>query len=81
MTGKVVLIVASHPDDEVLGVGGTACAHATADDTVEVIIVAEGATALVTKDALGTARFVDRAATLEGALGLGFAQELRWSGM
>ena len=44
MTGKVVLIVASHPDDEVLGVGGTACAHATADDTVEVIIVAEGAT-------------------------------------
>lgn len=44
MTGNVVLIVASHPDDEVLGVGGTACAHAAAGDTVEVVIVAEGVT-------------------------------------
>ena len=43
MTGKVVLVVAAHPDDEVLGVGGTACAHAAAGDTVEVVIVAEGA--------------------------------------
>ena len=44
MTGKVVLIVASHPDDEVLGVGGTTCAHAAAGDTVEILIVAEGIT-------------------------------------
>ena len=44
MTGKVVLIVASHPDDEVLGVGGTTCAHAAAGDTVEILIVAEGVT-------------------------------------
>ena len=44
MTDKVVLIVASHPDDEVLGVGGTACAHATAGDRVEVVIIAEGST-------------------------------------
>lgn len=42
MTSKVVLVVASHPDDEVLGVGGTTCAHAAAGDTVEVVIVADG---------------------------------------
>lgn len=44
MTSKVVLIVASHPDDELLGVGGTACAHAAAGDRVEVVIITEGAT-------------------------------------
>jgi len=43
MTSKVVLIVASHPDDELLGVGGTACAHAAAGDRVEVVIITEGA--------------------------------------
>ena len=44
MTRKVVLVVASHPDDEVLGVGGTTCAHAAAGHTVEVVIVADGVT-------------------------------------
>ena len=42
MTDKVVLVVAAHPDDELLGVGGTTCAHAAAGDRVEVVIVAEG---------------------------------------
>lgn len=39
-----VLIVAAHPDDEILGVGGTACRHADNGDVVHVLIVAEGAT-------------------------------------
>jgi LmbE family N-acetylglucosaminyl deacetylase len=39
-----VLIVAAHPDDEVLGVGGAAARHAAAGDVVSALIVAEGAT-------------------------------------
>ena len=41
---KVILIVAAHPDDEVLGCGGTIARHADAGDQVQVLIVAEGAT-------------------------------------
>lgn len=39
-----VLVVAAHPDDEVLGCGGTIARHADAGDHVQVLIVAEGAT-------------------------------------
>ena len=39
-----VLVVAAHPDDEVLGCGGTIAHHADAGDQVQVLIVAEGAT-------------------------------------
>jgi N-acetylglucosamine malate deacetylase 1 len=41
---EIVLIVAAHPDDEVLGVGGTAARHADVGDDVHVLIMAEGAT-------------------------------------
>lgn len=41
---KSVLVVAAHPDDEVLGCGGTIAAHADNGDQVYVLIVAEGAT-------------------------------------
>ena len=39
-----VLVVAAHPDDEVLGCGGTIARHACNGDHVQVLIVAEGAT-------------------------------------
>ena len=39
-----ILVVAAHPDDEVLGCGGTIARHAEAGDPVQVLIVAEGAT-------------------------------------
>jgi LmbE family N-acetylglucosaminyl deacetylase len=39
-----VLVVAAHPDDEVLGCGGTIASHVDAGDQVQVLIVAEGAT-------------------------------------
>jgi LmbE family N-acetylglucosaminyl deacetylase len=38
------MVVAAHPDDEVLGCGGTIARHADAGDQVQVLIVAEGAT-------------------------------------
>ncbi|MBM3491854.1 MAG: hypothetical protein FJX68_15715, partial [Alphaproteobacteria bacterium] len=40
-----VLVVAAHPDDEVLGCGGTVAGHAAAGRKVHVLILAEGATA------------------------------------
>jgi LmbE family N-acetylglucosaminyl deacetylase len=39
-----VLVVASHPDDEVLGVGGTLVRHAAEGAAVDILILAEGAT-------------------------------------
>lgn len=39
-----VLVVAAHPDDEVLGCGGTMARHAAAGDEVSVLILGEGAT-------------------------------------
>ena len=41
---KSVLIISAHPDDEVLGCGGTIARHADVGDQVQVLIVAEGAT-------------------------------------
>lgn len=39
-----VLVVAAHPDDEILGLGGTLVKHAQSGDTVETLILATGAT-------------------------------------
>ena len=44
-SGRCVLIVAAHPDDEILGCGGIAARHAAAGDRVAALILAEGATA------------------------------------
>lgn len=41
---KTVLVVAAHPDDEVLGCGGIIARHADAGDRVFSFILAEGAT-------------------------------------
>ena len=41
---KKILVIAAHPDDEVLGCGGTIARHADEGDQVQVLIVAEGAT-------------------------------------
>ncbi|MWG36311.1 PIG-L deacetylase family protein [Halomarina oriensis] len=42
---RTVLCVGAHPDDEVLGAGGTLAAHAAQGDEVHVLIVTEGSTA------------------------------------
>lgn len=42
---NTVLVLAAHPDDEVLGVGGTIARHAASGDQVHIVIAAEGATA------------------------------------
>jgi LmbE family N-acetylglucosaminyl deacetylase len=37
-----VLVISAHPDDELLGVGGTAAAHAAKGDDVRLVILCEG---------------------------------------
>lgn len=41
---NTILIVGAHPDDEVLGAGGTIAKHADAGDEVHILIVTEGTT-------------------------------------
>lgn len=41
---QTVLVIGAHPDDEVLGLGGTIAKHADAGDEVHVLIVTEGTT-------------------------------------
>ena len=41
---KNILVIAAHPDDEVLGCGGTIAKHARRGDAVHVLILAEGIT-------------------------------------
>ena len=43
MTNKKVLVIAAHPDDELLGVGGTLALHAAAGDHVTCVVAAAGA--------------------------------------
>jgi len=45
----IILIVAAHPDDEVLGCGGTMAHHALNGDDVHVCILAEGVTSRADK--------------------------------
>ena len=41
---NIVLVVAAHPDDEVLGCGGAIARHIQVGDKVYVLILAEGIT-------------------------------------
>ena len=55
-----VLIVAAHPDDEILGVGGTAARHAQCGDSVYALILGEGQTSRFEKREDAGAELVDR---------------------
>ena len=66
-----VLCVAAHPDDEVLGCGGTLARHAAAGDEVHVCLVAEGLTSRATgADASALAELAAAARRADALLGV-----------
>ncbi len=60
---KTVLIVAAHPDDELLGVGGTAALHAEAGDQVYSVVMCEGESLRYQRD-VGQKEAMKRAAEI-----------------
>lgn len=68
MNGRSLLVVAPHPDDEVLGVGGTIAKRASEGDRVHVVIVTRATPPLYTEEVLATGRREARAA--QQALGV-----------
>lgn len=71
---KKILIVAAHPDDEVLGCGGTICRHVKNGDRVFVLILGEGVTSRrATRDPERDSRAIEalRAATRKACSRIG----------
>jgi len=64
-----VLVVAAHPDDEVLGMGGTIAVHTSGGDVVRVLVVTDGSSTQYPGDAEIRARKEQEA--LESARELG----------
>lgn len=62
---KRVLVVAAHPDDELLGVGGTAARHAGQGDEVMSVIMCEGESLRYKKD-MGQKTAVSQAGEILG---------------
>ncbi len=53
MSNKNILVIAAHPDDELLGCGGTAALHARAGDAVTTVIACEGESLRYGKEGVG----------------------------
>lgn len=62
---KKVLVVAAHPDDELLGVGGTVAKHAAVGDEVYSVIMCEGESLRYRRD-VGQTDSIRRAADILG---------------
>ncbi len=65
-----VLVIAAHPDDEVLGMGGTIAAHADRGDVVRVVVVTDGSSTQYPDDAATRARKEDEARRAAAELGV-----------
>lgn len=62
---KRVLVIAAHPDDEILGCGGTVARHTDEGDEVQTIIVCEGESLRYGKD-VGQNQAIEKAANILG---------------
>lgn len=71
-----VLVIAAHPDDEVLGPGGTVARHARGGDEVHTVVVADGATSRYDGQMVGVL-----AVASEKAAGLLGVNEVRMLGL
>jgi LmbE family N-acetylglucosaminyl deacetylase len=66
---STVLVVAAHPDDEVLGAGATAARRAAAGDAVHLAILGEGITSRPGADRAAVRALQDDARAVAGMLG------------
>jgi LmbE family N-acetylglucosaminyl deacetylase len=64
-----ILVVAAHPDDELLGAGATAARRAAAGDTVHLAILGEGITSRAGVDRSAMSALQDDARAVAGMLG------------
>jgi N-acetylglucosamine malate deacetylase 1 len=65
-----VLVLAAHPDDEVLGMGGTIAVHVDAGDAVRIVVVTDGSSTQYPGDAEVRARKEDEALRASAELGV-----------
>ena len=65
-----VLVIAAHPDDEVLGMGGTIAAHTGRGDAVRVVVVTDGSSTQYPGDAEIRSRKEDEARRAAAELGV-----------
>jgi N-acetylglucosamine malate deacetylase 1 len=65
-----VLVVAAHPDDEVLGMGGTIAVHTDRGDVVRVLVVTDGSSTQYPGDAETRARKEEEATRAAAELGV-----------
>jgi LmbE family N-acetylglucosaminyl deacetylase len=75
---KRVLVIAAHPDDEVLGCGGTVALHTQRGDHVTSVIMCEGESLRYGQHGVGQADHIKRAAEALGVCDvrpLGFADQ------
>jgi LmbE family N-acetylglucosaminyl deacetylase len=73
-----ILVIAAHPDDELLGCGGTVALHAKAGDAVTAVIVCEGESLRYGPKGVGQSGHMQRAAAALGVTDvrpLGFADQ------
>jgi LmbE family N-acetylglucosaminyl deacetylase len=66
---RSILVVAAHPDDELLGCGGTLVRHAKDGDRVHILIMATGATSRDSGDEAGIAALEKAAAAAASRIG------------
>jgi LmbE family N-acetylglucosaminyl deacetylase len=66
MNEKTILVIAAHPDDEVLGCGGTIALHAKSGDRVAVVIVCEGESLRYGTEGVGQTAHIQNAAQALG---------------
>src|SRR5438067_3813531 len=66
MNKKRILVIAAHPDDEVLGCGGTVALHTKAGDQVTAVIMCEGESLRYGQNCVGQADHIQRAAATLG---------------
>jgi LmbE family N-acetylglucosaminyl deacetylase len=73
---KQVLVVAAHPDDEVLGLGGTIGRHTSSGDQVTIALIADVGTARYEDEAIQAIRY----SALQAASRLGVS-DVRFAGL